>query len=103
MTAPKKKAKPRNRAQRRAAARAKPKEALVELIPGELKVFNPPTLIELLKTGTRARLEAFLDAHHGADADVVIHKAIEDFMVDDLADNTGVAKECTYKPNPKAD
>lgn len=98
--ASKKKPAPRKRpAAKRSRPRPRPRPR-AELIAGE--PLKPISLESQLAVGTAARLEAFCAAHHGADPRTVIHKAIEDFIVDDLADNAAVAAECSYKPTPSS-
>jgi len=75
------KAKPRNR------SRAK----VMELIPGELKTFEPTKIEDLLGVGTRARLAAFCAAHFDADPTRIITEAVEAFIKADLGRNLGTA------------
>lgn len=67
------------------------RDIIGELIPGELKVWDP--LAGILDTSTAKRLRVFAEAHHGADLRVIVNKAVEDFITADLGRNQGVAEE----------
>lgn len=70
-------------------ARKRPK-ARPQMVQGE--ALKPISIDSLLSPRTRGILVAFCEAHHGADPAAVIDKAVNAFIVDDLAANEGVGK-----------
>lgn len=63
----------------------------LDMLQGE--ALKPMLIESLLAVSTQARLMAFCAAHHDADPNVVIHKAVEDFIQHDLEMNAGVQSE----------